>query len=256
MAIDTYMLIGTPYTGRKNIVKECFEKVITDSEKTLVLLSKDEAGLDTYIESLKKFENAVVFVYQDKEEARDFIANEQNAQWLFYIANPSENLADEMEFAKELNEYQLIRMVRILGFVDCNLYASKWNDVENYYDALSHFSDCLMLSNRSNLQNNHIEAIKKRYEKMYRPHRVYLIDKNHRTSDINFLMIDEARRMTFIFDDHDAIDDLDLDEDSLPVEPFDLKKKEDEYLLRIDTGVRAKAIDNIFEIAKGYNERD
>ncbi len=253
MAVDTYMLIGTPHTGRKNIVKECLENVISEEEKTLVLVSKAEIEVEAYKASLEKFENATVYIYEDSDDARDFIANEQNATYLFYVANPAENLADEMEFAKNLSEYQLIRMVRVLGFVDSKLYANKWNDVENYYDALSHFSDCLMLSNRSNLQNNHIEAIKKRYEKMYRPHRVYFVDKNYRTPDINFLMIDEARRMTFLFDDNDAIDDLDLDEDSLPVEPFDLKKKEDEYLVRIETGVRAKAIDNIFEIAKEFN---
>ena len=62
-------------------------------------------------------------------------------------------------------------------------------------------------------------------------------------------MIDEARRISMIFDDYDAVDELDIDAENLPEEPFSLERKPDPYLARLQSGMRENPVENPAEYA-------
>ena len=57
-----------------------------------------------------------------------------------------------------------------------------------------------------------------------------------------------------IFDDFDPIDELDLDEENLPEEPFSLERKPDPYMLRLNNGMRAKPLPDVSEYAAKARE--
>ncbi len=62
-----------------------------------------------------------------------------------------------------------------------------------------------------------------------------------------FLLHPEARRLSLIFDELDACDFLELDEDNLPEEPFDLSIPADPYLVRLANGDYAIKLPDINE---------
>ena len=52
-----------------------------------------------------------------------------------------------------------------------------------------------------------------------------------------------------LFDEYDPVDELDLDEDNLPDEPFSLERKPDPYLERLQNGLRKNPVRDVSEFA-------
>jgi hypothetical protein len=57
----------------------------------------------------------------------------------------------------------------------------------------------------------------------------------------------EPLRMSHIFDEIDAVDEMEFDEDNLPDEPFDLVRQPDKYFARDDYGRRLISVPDIAE---------
>ena len=55
-----------------------------------------------------------------------------------------------------------------------------------------------------------------------------------------------------LFEDFDPVDDLDIDEDNLPEEPFSLERKPDPYLEKLQNGLRKKPIPDLSKIAYAF----
>ena len=121
---------------------------------------------------------------------------------------------------------------------------------------LALFADCVLLSRRSGVSNKSVEELKLRWEKIRHPHLVEYVDKNFKTENPIELMIDEARRISMIFDVFDAVDELDIDAENLPEEPFSLERKPDPYLARLPNGLRQKPIPNVCEYAAAAREAE
>ena len=85
---------------------------------------------------------------------------------------------------------------------------------------------------------------------------IEFVDKNFQVANPIELMIEEARRITMIFDDFDPIDDLDLDGENLPEEPFSLERKPDPYLARLPNGQRQKPIPDVSQYAAAAREAE
>ena len=106
----------------------------------------------------------------------------------------------------------------------------------------------MLLSRRSGVPNRDIADIKSRYEKLCYPMRFELVDKKCEVANPVELLIEEARRISMLFDDIDPIDELDIDENNIPDEPFSLERKPDPYMERLANGARVKQIPDI----RGY----
>ena len=253
--IPAYFILGTPASGRRGIAFDAIEKGTLDTDFTLVFVSKNEdvSDFDSKIESAQ---NAGIEKYSDISDALEKIASLDSDQItrIFFLADSTKNLADEVEAFKSLVDARVIQLVRVWSVVDCTMATAFPKETQKYVDALSHFADVLMLSRRSGISNKAIADITARYEKMRHPHIITLVDKNFRTKNPIELMIDEARRITMIFDDFDPIDELDIDEDNLPEEPFSLERKPDPYLARLQSGIRQNPIENPVEYVKKSQE--
>ena len=64
------------------------------------------------------------------------------------------------------------------------------------------------------------------------------------------LLFPEARRLSLIFEDIDPVDQLELDEENLPEEPFTLENKPDPYFERNLGGQRRKPVPEVSAFLK------
>ena len=168
------------------------------------------------------------------------------------MADASKNLADEIEKFKAVCDAGVFRLVRILGFFDCALFAAAFEECAPFYDAMSHFCDVVILSNRGGVSGKAVNEIKKRYVQKCQPHTFALAMKNGELENPCMLLIDEPRRLTMAFDDFDPLDELELDEDTLPEEPFTIERKPEPYFERLENGARRNPILNGDELVAKF----
>ncbi len=238
--MDTYLIVGTRNSSRRACILDLIDRGLAEGQTACIIKSASEDKLEL---DAKLAELAEIATYENLDDLNlKARALDGSADVCFLMADPSVNLADFIEAFKPLTDYGVLRLVRVIGVFDCALYSENFDKVSAYYDAVAHFSDCVILANRSGVEGKYVSAIKKRYDDKYMPLVFQFALKDGKVESPVELLVDEARRISQIFDDYDALDDLELDEDTLPTEPFDITKKADIYLERDDFGQRKIAI--------------
>lgn len=251
MSIPAYLILGSPSSGRCGIAHGVISSALGDDDFCGVFISENE----THTEFDKQIASSPIsgfMRYSDAENAAEKISklDENKFTQVFYIADSSRNLADSIEDFKKILDGGRIRLARIWSVFDCLMFEKFPRETAPWFDALSHFADCVLLSNRSGVPNKTVADIKTRYEKMCHPHLFVNVDKNFNVSNPMEILLEEARRISMFFDDVDPLDELDLDEDNLPEEPFSLELKPDPYLERNQNGARSREIPDVSEYAK------
>lgn len=251
MSIPAYLIIGSPTSGRCGICADIITKALNDDDFCAVFISKNEKQTE-FDKKIASAQNAGFVNYSDADDAREKLASldENRFTHVFYIADSTKNLADEIEEFKKTVDCGYIRLARIWGVLDCSTILKNPRECMPYADALAHFSDCLLLSRRSFVSNKDVDDFKLRYEKLRYPMMIEYVNKKFSVSRPIELLIDEARRISMLFDDIDPIDELDFDDDDIPDEPFDLTRKPDPYMERLANGQRIKTIPDISEYAQ------
>lgn len=233
--MDAYLILGTPFSGRRASLCDLLERGLYGKSAPALLISESEEAseFDGRLGGLAK-----IFKYTSLDEIPDL----EGCDVAFCLADSRADMVDQIEKFKEICDRGVFRLVRILGFVDCSLYASAFDECADFYDAMSHFSDCLILSKRSGVSGKDVKKIQKRYLDMCRPHIFQTAMRDGKLENPSALLVDEARRISMAFDDYDPIDELELDEDTLPQEPFTIEKKVDVYFEKSEFGGRVKKV--------------
>ena len=249
--MDAYLILGTRNCGRRASLCDLISRGLGGEARAGVLISanEDSSEFDAPLAELaevKKYASCA----EAAELAREF---EGGADAVFYVADASKNLADEIEAFKEICDAGVFRLVRIFGFFDCSLYAAAFDECAPFYDAMSHFCDVVILSNRAGVSGKAVNEIKKRYVQKCQPHTFAPAAKNGALENPCMLLIDEPRRLTMAFDDFDPLDELELDEDTLPDEPFTIERKPEPYFERLENGARRNPIPNGDELIAKFN---
>ncbi|MBP3359169.1 MAG: hypothetical protein J6K91_09690 [Opitutales bacterium] len=251
MSIPAYFIIGSATSGRCGVCASIIEKALNDDDFCGVFISNNEEKTQ-FDKRIASAQNAGFINYSDADDAREKISQLDANRFthVFYIADSTKNLADEIEEFKKTVDCGYVKLARIWGVLDCATILKYPRECMPYADALAHFSDCLLLSRRSNISNKDVEDLKSRYEKLRYPMMTEYVNKKFEVSRPIELLIDEARRISMLFDDIDPIDELDFDDDDIPDEPFDLTRKPDPYMERLANGARIKTIPDISEYAR------
>lgn len=245
MQIPAYLVIGTPTSGRRGVVWDAVERGSMEGEFSAVFVSSGETPSD-FDAAIAGADNAGIIKYSDAADAAEKLGalDPRKISRVFYLADSSKSLADEIESFKGLACGGKIRLARIWSVVDCSMAEKFPKQTAKYVDMLSHFADCVLLSRRFGASGRSVEELRAQWEKMRRPHVVEYVDKNFRTKNPIELLIDEARRISMFFDEFDPVDELELDAENLPDEPFSLERKPDPYLARLPGGMRADPVEN------------
>ena len=232
MATDTFLILGSQHSGRRALCADVCKNALAET-KCAVFVSESEPPSKSDLAAL---ENVEVITYADASNISEKIP--QETQCVFVIADARQNLADFIEKFKELADSGALRLVRIWSVVDCAMRMREGAKMAPYFDALSHFADCVILGNRAGVPDTSVKELTDTFKKQCKPHLVVFADKFGRVKNPLELTIDETRRISMLFDEFDPVDELDIDEDNLPDEPFSLERKPDPYLERLLGGHR------------------
>lgn len=250
MSIPCYLVLGTPQSGRRPLVGGVVKNAMGEGDFCAVFVSGREAPSSADA-GLENCENAEFVRYDSPDDALEKLSSldESRVTNVFFVADSHANLADQIEdFSRIVKESPRIRLARIWGVLDCAMLARFPKECEAYADAVSHFADCLLLSNRTgNAANKAANDVVVRYRKMCRPHLVEMLDKHFCADNPMEILVEEARRITMVFDEFSPEDDLDFDD--IPDEPFSLERKPDPYLEAYANGIRKKPVPDVLRYA-------
>lgn len=251
MSIPAYFILGTPNSGRRGLCADVCKNAF-DGQKVVVFVSENEPEC-ACAQQLAACAQVVQYNSADAPEKTAALASDTDA--VLFVADSSENVADSVENFKRIVDAGKIRLARIWSVADCKVATEFPKQTALFFEALSHFADCLMLSRRSGVSNAAVNEFVVPFKKQCKPHLIEYMDKFDRVANPMEIVVEQARRISMLFDEYDPVDELDLDEDNLPEEPFDLQRKPDPYLDTLPNGCRKNPIPDISKFVKLSHEK-
>lgn len=216
-----YLVIETPGAGAFSLIETA--------------TSEDSPQPHLYIHSLNqsdsKIENTGSFDLENGNVSFSGL-NISTGQDNFVFLSNTFQLADQIEsFVKLIEEEPEINMGRILTFIDSNILTSPPHQFEEWTDAVSHFSDCVLFVNRTNDNASAIQRVMDRYGNMHYPMETFILGKKN--NPWSRILDPTPRRLSHVFDPPELLDSEDLPEN-------------DRFLARLATGDRKRRIPLIF----------
>lgn len=256
MAIPAYLILSTPRAGRRALCLDACKNAFEGANVCAFIAEGEPPAPED--EELAKLGGVSVARYSGGEDALEKICalDEANVGIVLFLADSAGNLADEVESFKRIADAGKIRLARVWSIVDCKLNMVCAKKAEPYFDALSHFADCLLFSRRGGVPKNFTQALKDKYARDCRPHLMIDMDKFGRVENAMEIAEEQARRISMLFDEFDPADELDIDGDNLPDEPFSLERKPDPYLERTIGGARKNPVPELFADAMKIHENE
>jgi hypothetical protein len=141
------------------------------------------------------------------------------------------------------------QLQRIITVVDCPL-TQRHPDVEKWYESCIHFSDTVIFRQRWELPGAWASQFLRPYQDDFYPCLFMNFLKNGQLPNVMQAVEGAPLRRTHIFDEIDAVDEMEFDEDNLPSEPFDLVRQPDKYFARDELGRRKILVPDITEVLR------
>ncbi len=167
---------------------------------------------------------------------------------LFFLTDGRANPVDELEALKAWITTHGLNLARIFTVVDCALL-EKESGAGAWYDACIHFSDVVLLANRTDVSKKWVHDYEKQLRRQALPCHISYVKKGGTVDTPLELLFPEARRISLFFDADDASPEpileveIEGDADEDDVDPRD--PQSDPYLKRTDAGYRAKRLVDI-----------
>ena len=122
MQIPAYLVIGTPTSGRRGVVWDAVERGSMEGEFSVVFVSAGEKPSD-FDAAIAGADNAGIVKYSDAADAAEKLGalDPRKISRVFYLADSTKSLADEIESFKGLASGGKIRLARIWSVVDCSM---------------------------------------------------------------------------------------------------------------------------------------
>jgi hypothetical protein len=237
-----YLVLGLPGSGRDEVVFNLIEGGMGDGQPVTVYHAAGEVadgGL-----SKRPSVAQVPFTF-DKDHFTVVPGTEPKAEpeAAFFLTDGRASVIDQIEAFPAWLQAHGWELARILLVVDCALAAAH-PMVTEWHAACVHFADCVLLNRRDAACHDWARDFQKKFAEARYPC-VFVSVKHGRVANSLTVLFPEARRMTLVFDDIDPVDQLDLDEENLPEEPFTLENKLDPYFERLLSGHRVKPVPDV-----------
>lgn len=138
---------------------------------------------------------------------------------------------------------------RIVTVIDLPLLHRR-DVLSDWYQACLHFSDAAVLVGRSDVPNAWLSKFLEKQQSESVPCLIFTLPKRGGLPNPAQIIEGDARRMSHVLDDLDAVDEMEFDEDNLPEEPFDLVRKVDRYFERDMHGRRVLGLADIVQVLR------
>jgi len=223
-----YIILGAADSGRREIVYDLIHEGLGGDIPAVLFTATTETSCP-YDRKLADSSNVTVLPWQFGSGEVLATAIPEEAEVVFFLADGRQNPIDQLEAIREWIEAQGLELARILTVVHCG-YAFEHKELEEWYAACIHFSDCVLMNYRDGLPASWINDFQKRFEDNCLP---CLFDniKQGRVSNPALILNPEPRRLSLAFDPMEEEEDL----------------GEDPYFERLPTGTRCKRLPNINE---------
>jgi hypothetical protein len=233
------IVLGAVGSGRSVAVKELVENAWPEGKKIRVLREAREAG---------EGDGRWAFAHGQAE-----IPAPGDEDAAILVTNGALNVIEQMEAihrtVRPLMPDAVWRVTRIITVVDCPL-AAKHKTVEEWYGPCIHFSDAVIINRRWEVPGQWVTKFLDPYEKAFYPCLFFTLTKAGTIANPPAVIDGEPLRLTHIFDDIDAVDEMEFDEDNLPDEPFDLVRQVDKYFARDELGRRNILVPEIGDVLR------
>jgi hypothetical protein len=233
------IILGPAGAGRADLVRELVANAWPEGRRVRVLREAREGGepADQW-----RFEGGQALVPAPGDEDAAIL-----------VTHGALHVIDQLEaLHRALRPMQpdaVWRVARILTVVDCPL-AMRHKAVEEWYRPCVHFSDAVVINRRWEVPGQWVSKFLEPYEKEFYPCLFVNLTKAGALANPPAVIDGEPLRLTHIFDDIDAVDEMEFDEDNLPDEPFDLVRQVDKYFARDELGRRHILVPEIADVLR------
>jgi hypothetical protein len=250
---SVYLILGTPGSGRRAIVRDLVENGLAAEEKAVVLLTEDEAPAPAD-EKLAALANAEVRRWTWTPPAFPPVKLPAGAS-VFLVADPLASPIDQIEALKPWLQAQGAELARIFCVVDCGL-AEKQPVLRQWFDACIHFSDVVFLTNRAGVDNKWLSDFLKRFKDERFPcHFVQVKAKGDLPTPLVWLDPTPRRVSQYFEDDYVDLSDVviemgdDEDDEGEAVEPGEEDGiiPPEPYFVRQRSGRREREVPDVRE---------
>ncbi len=238
--ISVYFILGTPGSGRRQIVRDLIENGLGAEDRAVVLVAGTEAAAPVD-EKIAALPNTEVRRWQ-WITAGLAPAKLADGATVFFLADSHHNLIDQVEALKPWLEQQGAGLARIFCTVDCQL-AEQQPALKQLFDACIHFADVVFLTKREGVANKWLSDFIKHYTDQFFPCHFVQVRTKGGLANPALLLDPTARRVSQYFDENETyeIEGLETDDEEDDEEDADVIP-EDPYFTRDRSGRRVKEL--------------
>jgi hypothetical protein len=226
-----YVFLGSTGSGRRDVAADLIEFGLEPDEKAVILVAETEEP-----NGEATAHTTPVLKWKRGEEGIEATVPPEISQ-VFMLVNGRENPVDQLEAIKEWIDSGAVRLGRILTVINSALYADT-PGLGDWYDACIHFSDVVLLNNRTGVSEKWISSFKKRLQEQFMPCLIELVKKG-KVPNPALVLYPEGRRLSLAFEEVDEMyvfEDDDEEEDEISADP---------YFERSPSGQRVKVIPDV-----------
>lgn len=229
---SAYIMLGATGSGRRKIISDLADSL--GSSETIRIYTPSNVPPEDW--DTPAFSGAEILPW-GIIDGNLSIANPETApETVFILTDGHASPVDQMEILAALLRHLGWEVARVLTVVHCQLLAAH-PELADWFKACIHFSDVALLSERDSVSNAWMRDFLNGYKEACVPCLFEMV-KQGRVENPARVLLPEPRRLSMIFDETDALDDMEFDEDNLPDEPFDLVARPDPYFERTPAGTR------------------
>jgi len=239
-----YLILGSRGGGRSSVVSDLVDFGLDSSTESQVFISEDDA---VHLESPLPIRHTLCeqkrYLWKGVDEG---IIAEATGETVFVVADGMSDPADFVEAFFNWLQESSYELGRIISIVDCHR-VQKERKLLQWYDCCIHFSDVVLLSNRSEVSNKWIDEFQDRYLKEYFPC-LFVFVKKGRLANPSLVLEPEARRISKLFDEADEyvfLDDEEEEEVEEEDEPAAGDPSKDPYLAKLGSGRRNRILPDV-----------
>lgn len=248
-----YLILGSRGGGRSSVVPDLVDFGLERASASQVFVSEEDAAVWGSPLSIRHaLCEQKSYSWNGLDEG---LSLEATSETVFIVADGLSDPADFVEaFFNWLqgSEYELGRIITI---ADCNRIQQE-RKLLQWYDCCIHFSDVVLLSNRTEVSNKWVDEFKERYLKEYYPCLFVFVKKGHLPNP-SLVLEPEARRISKLFDEADEYvfeEDEDEEEFDEEDEPAAGDPSKDPFLAKLGNGRRNRTLPNIRNLVVSEND--
>ncbi len=240
-----YFILGTPGSGRREIVRDLIENGLAPEDQVLVLLAQSDAA-ELAEEKLAQ---------RPKTEVRRCVWTATALPELklpeggtvFFLADSHADPITQIESLKPWLVQHGAELARIITVVDC-AFAAEHAALRHWYEASIHFSDVVILTKREGVANKWVSDFLGHYHDLCSPSLFIQLKKGGLPNPA--LVLDPLpRRFSQYFEEEEELSGIEIETDDeegvVEGEEDDGLVKPEAYFERLRSGQRVKPLPNL-----------